>query len=468
MKRFNPILTGCIAGVLMLTGCDDFLNINEDPNNPTEAPISALTVNSTFESARNTQRVGVVTSRYVQYTASPNSGNSTDIMEPLSFGTAWSNLYNTMSDLQDIRVEAEETNSPHYTGLAKTLIAYNLSLVVNMFGGAPYDEAFFAETFTPSYNTDEELYDRIFQLLDEAEDAFMADESTFTPGSDDLVHGGDLDAWIRTINALRARILNHYSNLGEYDPGAVLDALDVAYTSNDHNAYVSFYDTQINPWAQIARNNASLIISNWYTDYLMDSMNGTRFGIFDPRLPLISGDNDDGEYIGVRSGAGRGGASESGDRSVMTEANFYSSPEGPLFLLSYPEMKFIEAEAAYRNGDSGRAYDAYMDGIRMHMEKLGVEEADIDEYLADDSVDVGEADLNLEHIFMQKYLAMVLHPESWVDARRFDYAYPDFQEPAGLTQPELIRRVRYPNQEQERNSANVPSVTLLDRIFWDN
>lgn len=32
---------------------------------------------------------------------------------------------------------------------------------------------------------------------------------------------------------------------------------------------------------------------------------------------------------------------------------------------------------------------------------------------------------------------------------------------------EYIRRLPYPDSETSRNGNNVPSVTLLDRIFWD-
>jgi hypothetical protein len=70
----------------------------------------------------------------------------------------------------------------------------------------------------------------------------------------------------------------------------------------------------------------------------------------------------------------------------------------------------------------------------------------------------------------EKYVALFLHPETWNDARRIDYQYKDMTLPANHN-PELngqfIRRQIYPDSETSRNSANVPSVTLLDRIWWD-
>jgi hypothetical protein len=70
----------------------------------------------------------------------------------------------------------------------------------------------------------------------------------------------------------------------------------------------------------------------------------------------------------------------------------------------------------------------------------------------------------------EKYVALFLHPETWNDARRFDYAYEDMTLPDNHN-PELngefIRRQIYPDSETSRNAVNVPQVTLLDRMWWD-
>lgn len=104
------------------------------------------------------------------------------------------------------------------------------------------------------------------------------------------------------------------------------------------------------------------------------------------------------------------------------------------------------------------------------MDMIEVEEGDKAAYLADPSVSMGEAAFTMEDIFKEKWVAMFLHPETWNDARRFDYAYKDMSTPANLN-PDLngqfIRRLAYPDSEVSRNGQNVPSVTLLDRIFWD-
>jgi hypothetical protein len=155
---------------------------------------------------------------------------------------------------------------------------------------------------------------------------------------------------------------------------------------------------------------------------------------------------------------------------VLTTNTFYAQTTAPILIATYAEQKFIEAEAAFRDGQTARAYQAYLDGIEAHMDKMGVEESAKNDYMTSPAVAVGEAGLTIDLIFKEKYTAMYLHPEAWVDARRYDYQYQGMEVPVNLN-PDLngqfIRRLVYPNSETQRNSANVPEVTLSDRIFWD-
>ena len=153
----------------------------------------------------------------------------------------------------------------------------------------------------------------------------------------------------------------------------------------------------------------------------------------------------------------------------METGDFYSSKLSPILIATYFEQKFIEAEAAF-SVDKARAYTAYLDGIRANMTKLNVPDADINTYISNPAIGVGEAALTLANIFEEKWKAMFLQPESWVDARRFDFKYTNFEVPDNLN-PDLngqfSRRLMYPDSEVSRNGANVPDVTLLDRVFWD-
>jgi Starch-binding associating with outer membrane len=221
-----------------------------------------------------------------------------------------------------------------------------------------------------------------------------------------------------------------------------------------------------NPWAAVARNNAALVLDGWISDNLVKAMNGSRTGIFDPRLRRYTDTTRYGDYRGTPNGKGRVGTGTTRDECYLTVNNYYSADNAPLFIATFEEMKMIEAEAALRANNRARAYTAYNAAIAAHMIKVGVSAADRTTYMAHSSVAVGEANLTLANIFREKYILMFLHPESWVDARRFDYAYPGFTLPQGALLTEPIRRVDWPDSERQRNAANVPAVPPLTQKLW--
>ncbi len=59
-----------------------------------------------------------------------------------------------------------------------------------------------------------------------------------------------------------------------------------------------------NPWAQVARNNAGLTLGGWLSEQLVDHLNGTTYGVFDPRIRKITDPTVNGTLIGTVNGAG--------------------------------------------------------------------------------------------------------------------------------------------------------------------
>ncbi|HEA29795.1 MAG TPA: SusD/RagB family nutrient-binding outer membrane lipoprotein [Leeuwenhoekiella sp.] len=460
----NLLFIGCIAFI----GCDDYLDINENPNNPSEAPLAGLMTNSTFESAQNTFRMASISTNYVQYIASPNAGSSSDIMDPVDYSTTWSNMYNVMTDLSDLVAQAESSGANHYQGAAQIMLAYNLALTVDAWGDIPFSEGFSFGTLTPAYDDDAALYDEILSLLDLGIQN-LSQPTDFSIGQDDFIYNGDPAQWVKLGYMLKARYFNHYSKTDSYDPNAVLAALENGFESNADDAKVTYFEEEFNPWASVARSNANLILGGWISEQFVQALDGTTFGVVDPRLPTMISTTDDGDYVGTENGAGRGNAPEAGARSVLELGDYYSSDLSPVLIATYAEQKFIEAEASFET-DKSRSYNAYLAGIEANMQKLGIAQQEISTYLSNEVVSMGLDAFTKDAIFKEKWVALFLNPETWVDARRHDYQYEDFTLPANIN-PQLnsqfIRRLVYPNSEVSRNGRNVPDVTLLDQIFWD-
>ena len=468
-KIFRYVLLLVLIGGV--TSCEKFLDVNTNPNQPTSAPINGLLLRATNQTAINVFNVGNLVSNYTQYLASPNAASPSDTYDQVDASGTWTNLYDAMTDIYDMKQQAQAAGATQYEGVANVLMAMNLSLVHNVWGAGPFSQAFSGEVITPTFDDANTLYQRSLTLLDEGIALLGQTSSTITiptsATSPDLIHQGKTANWIKTAWALKARLLNQLSKTQQYNPQAVLDALSKAYTSNADDAFVTTFDVR-NPWNGVAVANAGQILQGWLSEYYVDAMDGTLFGVVDPRLPLIATVTKFGDYRGTRNGAGRIGSGINNEESALSTTGFYSSQNSPLYIITYDEMKFIEAEVAFRTNDKPRAYAAYLEGIRANMTKMNVAAPEREAYLTDAAVAVGADNLTLELIFREKWKALFLSPVTWDDARRFNYAYNGFQLPLNAVQTTPIRRLVYPNVELSRNGANVPAVgSVIERLWWD-
>jgi hypothetical protein len=454
---------------MFAAGCSKYLDKLDNPNLVTNPPLNGLLVESTFETGRDLYRLSDHVSYYVQYLASNTRGSDGDVYNEVDLSEAWTDIYFTMMNIKQMNDRAIEQGSSQHLGVGKILMALNLNLLINAFGDVPYTDALQGkQLLIPQFSDQVALHDTAIQLLDDgiAELQKTNSSAELDPASD-VIHGGNTDAWIKTAYALKARFLNQYSKKSSYDPDAIFEALSNAYTSNDDDAALTAFEGR-SPWNEAAYNNTVLLLDGWLSSQFVDALNGTTFGVFDPRLPKIATLTKFGDYRGTPNGAGRIGTGTDNEESYLSLDGFYSKNGAPLLIATYSEMKFIEAEAAFRSHDLHRAYTAYLEGIQSHMDKLGVAEADRNAYINNPVVSVGEANITLDLIFKEKYVAMFLNPEAWVDARRFDYQYKDFTLPEGAAMSTFIRRLAYPTVEVSRNGAHVPTISGLDeRLSFD-
>ena len=137
MKKYNinPNRLLCcllLAVTIIGSSCKKYLDINNDPNRPTEAPINGFLAATTQNTGLNVFRVANAgPNYYVQYFASPNASSPTDIYDRVDYSTLWRNLYDNMTDLYDLQELSIKLNSSAHLGMAKVMMAINLSLTTN-------------------------------------------------------------------------------------------------------------------------------------------------------------------------------------------------------------------------------------------------------------------------------------------------------------------------------------------------
>lgn len=474
-KIIKYTFLSAMIAALALQGCKDsyFDKLSDNPNQVPVPNLNALLATSTYKAGFNNYSVASVILPYVQYTANPAANGAGDTYQAIDFSATWDLLYFAMADANEMKKLAITQNSSEYKGVADVLIAYNLIMVNDLWGDAPFSEAFNINNLVPKYDKQQDVYTSTMALLDEAiTELSKTNSAVKLAAASDLIYGTTASTeranWLKMAYALKARLLNKVSKSSTYNPAAVLDAVSKSFVSNDDDARMQTFRER-SPWATVALNNEQQSLGGWLSEQLIDALNGATYGVFDPRLPKITDLTVDGKYIGTVNGAGNRppGANTRKDENYISRNSPWSGNMSPIFIVTYAELKFIEAEATF-NMDKTRSYNAYLAAIRANMDKFQVSAADKEAYMAQPTVAVGVAAFTKDLIFKEKYIATYLNPEAWNDARRFDYQYKDFTLPVNAALPTFIRRLDYPQGERSKNSTNVPvDVPRTTRLWWD-
>jgi Starch-binding associating with outer membrane len=475
MKKYLLVLGLLLSGGA-LTSCDDYLDVNTDPNNPISATPNFLLPNIISNGIQTQMFTALRTPYATQYLVSRtrNSGGN----DQFYFTNAQStNTFNytyfySAGNIGPMIAQAQAEGSVYYVGAGKIMMALVLAHATDMLGDIPYTEAFQgAANYTPKYDDQKDIYDTILRLLDEglvemnkpASANFRPLYVTTPSISGDILFQGKVEKWIRLANALKARQLQHLTKKGSYDPNAILALCANGMQSSADDAQLNYQApappilNTTNIFGTTRANFGTATFSSNFIKYLDGrTFNGVvdpRFGVMAVNVPA-SGTAAAIVSTGVDPGVGVASPTSNLSPGSTTLTDFYSSwyarDLGYFEVITYHEQKFIEAEAAFLAGNKARALAAYREGIRAHMTKIGaggtaasqgltvtfpaITTAQITAYLASSAVAQTEAELDLRRIMEQKYIAMFLNPDSWSDMRRLDFStdyYVNLQYPTG-------------------------------------
>lgn len=448
------------------------------------APVLVHTINAQYWAARGFNK-------YSQNF----TGNGGTSGGPTSVSSVWSSVYlYALPNLDVILEKAAVDNATHYAAVAKILKAVNLGIATDSYDNIPYSEALQgAANLTPAFDVQQTIYDEIFTLLNDAIAALeSSDSSGFLVGSEDIVYNGNLDKWLRAAYTLKARYELHLSKInGSVATGnMVLASIANGFSSNDDDFQIFFNEQNLNPWYArevLAKNTGN--DHDKISDQLVSLMNGTSYPFLDgmvtmdPRLPEYAETNDGSDtykgYVNGGDGLSSDGTSANTD---FRDEGFYTNANAPITLITFAEAMYIKAEATMLavGGDettvgiSSEGYNAYMNGIMANMDKLGL---DGSAYIADASVNVGEAALMLNNIMREKFVANFLNPETFVDLRRYDFSdqvFIDLELRADHNEGDFpnqwFKRATYPSSESVRNPDNVSANQQEPTapVWWDN
>ncbi|KDN55377.1 SusD/RagB family nutrient-binding outer membrane lipoprotein [Flavobacterium seoulense] len=465
MKKYiKTILLSTLSAGFLFSCQSELDNFNENPNEPTTTTPSLL-LSAMEVSTFSTHTSGLIRTSNIfdQHLAGTSIGQLGElqryILTEQDLNNEWNTLYGTTLVSGHILNRDFADDYPYYNGIGQILTAINLGYATDLWGDVPYDEAFLAEegNRTPAYNTQEQIYQRLQTILDNAITNLNKPESSniSVPDKADYIFNGDVEKWIKVAYVLKARFA---LRLTEVDNNAAQKALDFitasGMTSNSDDANTFFPGTAngLNQWnaLDISRENY-LKTGAFFVDALKNNN--------DPRLAFsIANSNKDADGKPILPAIYVGNAPD--DLSTTSSSYIgpaYASPSSPIGIVTYAEAKFIEAEAKLRL--SQNAKPALEEAIAASVLKVTGTNA-TPSFLA-----AATSTVNLATIIQQKYNALFLTMEPYNDYRR-----------TGL--PALIPNqntntkaipVRFPTPSEERiyNPKATVVSNVTTKVWWD-
>ncbi|MGQ7868049.1 SusD/RagB family nutrient-binding outer membrane lipoprotein [Sunxiuqinia sp. sy24] len=481
--------------ILGTTSCDEYLDINQDPNSPSEDNVTAgmifpgaemnvassygnfLRIVGGYYSQHYSQNFG--TSNYVDY--------SRFIMSATRSSSTYTQLtQRALKNLETIREQSTESEEWGTFLAATTLRVFTYQVLVDAYGEVPYTEALDPTNLSPVYDDGSTIYQGI---LAELNDALSKATTSSVVGTNFLFGTSTAAEWIQFANALKLRILMRLSNIQnvQSEIAALIQednfptediSWDDIWTDETGKAspfyqeeYATYFGSnQVNVTANIA-----------YMQTMLDSN--------DPRVPAFFETNDDGEYKGGVSGTNFSTSDKYKDPYFCRPVFAYDMP---VYLITVSETEFFLAEYYARYGSAVDAEAHYKAAIEASFSTAGVSGAD-DIYTSYYPYD---NDNYAEVIGIQKWIALggTNNFEAWCEMRRL--GYPEFGDATGadiydrandVFSPELyvagtlytpidyntnlgagtvLQRFPYAESSTSRNS-NAPSNKGVDTpVFW--
>lgn len=503
MKKIK-ILLPLIA--LTLFSCDNYLDVNDSPNDPNASlitpnlSISAAQTGSYSVLVRRMNELGnVFMNNWGANVNSFTGGYAEEFGITMSnnfYEDVWNSLYRNTYEYTNI-INYPSDNYDHHKAIAKIMKSFYFQYLVDLYGDVPYFEAHQgANNVNPAYDDDQAIYRDLIVQLDSAIDMIdNAPATTVGVGSEDVMLGGDMAAWVKFANTLKLRILLRQSSKGAADGATTTDAatltyLNAQFAALDNNfvdrnitinpGYSNAKDAQQNPWMNLMvnLNETTVTYRSAYnfrraSSYIAGQLNNNPV---DPRRGRLFG------LVGTAVvGVTQGDASQPTGTAPLNLSTLgpgvviRSSQDGYVMLLA--ESLFLQAEAAQRGFIPGgaAAAQAFFDaGVTASLSHLG---AIAGTYVADVNSVSGKgytASTNkIQAIMYQKSIALcnTNGVEAWIEYNRTGFIN-NIPMPMGSTSPTGKKplRLMYPTSELASNSANVPAQSVADVFnigpFW--
>jgi hypothetical protein len=378
--------------VLFIGSCTDkFEEMNVNPNqisneslkqdfNHVGAYFSSLLANLQGHQVEE----DLLTDSFVRHVGTPTPfvGNVNNTTYYVTWNSFWSRIYNNvMAPSRQVIQIAEADGYDVFAAWAKLIQVMGLSRLTAYHGPLIYSNYGTTET-TILYDSEPDLYNKFFAVLDEVETVFNANLDYVGMKKFDATYNGNVSKWIKMINSMRLRLAIRISKVAP-DLAKTQGEKAIAngvITNNADNFNVSLYGGKM---------PIAVICFEWQDTRMGAGMEEFLVGLKDPRISKMFApatdatlypDHPEYPYKGIASGAYLGAKDEREQYSKISED--WKAVTSRRFLTA-AEMHFALAEAKLKgwSGISLSAKELYEGGVKASFSDWGA--GGVDAYLAD-------------------------------------------------------------------------------------
>ncbi|QLE02176.1 SusD/RagB family nutrient-binding outer membrane lipoprotein [Galbibacter sp. BG1] len=449
---------------ILLAGCSNFDDeINSNPNAPNKA--SGMQLIAQAELSLPGLSSSPQGEFFAQYLAeSQYVGVSLYPVQNTSF-YGW--YQGPLADLEAVLTSEDlsATDGPvlNQLAVAKILKAYYFWNITDRWGDVPYTDALKGqENFTPKYDTQEFIYNDLFEELKEASQMIVSGDL-----NNDIIYNGDMEKWKKLSNSIRLLMA---LRLSEVDPGKAREEFIAAmnagvFSSNDDSLFFQHLAEANNQnywYTQIVDRNRE-----WWaiTEGMVEEMKPFN----DPRLVVYANQaRSNGEYIGLPYGEEENIGTE--EFSLLGD-DIYAQ-DAPVYLLTYAQILFAMAEASEKGWINASTQQYYESAIENSILQWTGSAESVSEYLNQTDISFDE-NLAMEQIALQRWIHLYMFGyEAWSEYRRT--GLPDiFVSPNGV---EIPNRLGYPDNEAFNNEDSYNEAIqrqfggendIYGNVWWD-
>jgi len=485
MKKTIKNIVLALVAITTFSSCSDYLDVNQDPNNPASStpeltlPVAQRNSASIIMGERTSlNTLGNV----FMYNWSQAGGVWYD--QEMAFNVT-SNFHTSIWDFTYASIlpnyqyvsEFNDLEWANYKSIAEIMKAYHFLTLVDVYGDIPYTEALQrAANTAPHYDDDAAIYADLMTKLDDAIAAIHSNAGNLAvkdPADHDIIFQGNMTKWIQFANTLKLQMVVRQSNvIATADAQAALAAIATegsGYITSDVTVNPGYLNVvgKMNPfWKEYGEStagNATLSYgitkaTDFTLDYLMNTAADNRY------TKLYIEAEVDGAFHGI-SQDNNNGLKE--DYSSVGDGIRKSFDQDAL-LMRGSEALFLQAEAIQRTYMTGNAQTTYETAVSASFAELGAGSAGA--VLAGSGSWTAATD-KIELIMTQKWIALngTLAHQSWIDYNRT--GFPNFlpRAASSLAFPDRPKNLLYPTSEVA-NNPNTPGQTQADAftatIFW--